>query len=528
MARTDNIWQAITTYISTTSPAGYDILINGTNKYLNFNTVSGSTGYGFRDNNGSMEFKNSGGSWAAFGSGGGLSKVTTDATLTGEGTPDSPLSAVGVGSDEKVKYDAADPTAGYLGAKVVAGTGITVAEGTGADENKLVITNSSPSLGGDVTWGGNANGVKKTIGSNDNFGIGFETNGTEKLTILAGGNVGIGTTGPLSLLHVKTASTASGAVNIGVFGSSEAAGDVVTESIVKIVNGFNADGGKAGTAFYTAKSGNDSNYGVSKIGSVRTGNGTSDLIFYSGSAANTETEQMRILANGNVGIGTTSPGAKLDVSTTAIIGSGSGTGALTIGNVLANSGSKLTMLGYLNTYKNWQIGNGLPTGGVFSITPSTTNGGSTFTTPALSIDTNGNVGVGMTNPNGKLNIVSAQSTGAGILNLSDNGGNNNSYLNVYNNPSAWVVATSKNGSGVIRPIRFSMNDYGDATSGVSLSLETNGNVGIGTTSPTAYLHLKAGTATAGTAPIKLTSGVVNTTPESGTIEFDGTDWYLTI
>jgi hypothetical protein len=45
-------------------------------------------------------------------------------------------------TDEKVKYDAGDPTAGYLGAKIVAGTGITLSEGTGADENKLKITNS--------------------------------------------------------------------------------------------------------------------------------------------------------------------------------------------------------------------------------------------------------------------------------------------------------------------------------------------------------------------------------------------------
>jgi len=38
----------------------------------------------------------------------------------------------------------------------------------------------------------------------------------------------------------------------------------------------------------------------------------------------------------------------------------------------------------------------------------------------------------------------------------------------------------------------------------------------------------AGTAAAGTAPIKLTSGTVNTTPEAGTIEFDGTYFYITI
>jgi len=55
----------------------------------------------------------------------------------------------------------------------------------------------------------------------------------------------------------------------------------------------------------------------------------------------------------------------------------------------------------------------------------------------------------------------------------------------------------------------------------------NGNVGIGTTGPTAYLHLKAGTATASTAPLKLTSGTNLTAAEAGAIEFDGTNLYYT-
>jgi hypothetical protein len=45
-------------------------------------------------------------------------------------------------SDGKVKYDVSDPTSGYISEKIIAGTGISVAEGTGANENKLEITNS--------------------------------------------------------------------------------------------------------------------------------------------------------------------------------------------------------------------------------------------------------------------------------------------------------------------------------------------------------------------------------------------------
>lgn len=43
-----------------------DVLLP-TSSYINFNSTVGSSGYGFRDNAGTMEFKNSGGSWAAFG-----------------------------------------------------------------------------------------------------------------------------------------------------------------------------------------------------------------------------------------------------------------------------------------------------------------------------------------------------------------------------------------------------------------------------------------------------------------------------
>jgi len=54
----------------------------------------------------------------------------------------------------------------------------------------------------------------------------------------------------------------------------------------------------------------------------------------------------------------------------------------------------------------------------------------------------------------------------------------------------------------------------------------NGNVGIGQTIPTAVLHLKAGTATASTAPLKFTSGTNLTTAEAGAMEFNGTNLFF--
>lgn len=61
----------------------------------------------------------------------------------------------------------------------------------------------------------------------------------------------------------------------------------------------------------------------------------------------------------------------------------------------------------------------------------------------------------------------------------------------------------------------------------ALELLANTYIGSAVTTPTAFLHLDAGTAAAGTAPLKLAAGVLLTTPESGTINFDGSFFYGT-
>lgn len=61
-------------------------------------------------------------------------------------------------------------------------------------------------------------------------------------------------------------------------------------------------------------------------------------------------------------------------------------------------------------------------------------------------------------------------------------------------------------------------------------VDGTGRIGVGiatTAAPSARVHIVAGTATAGTAPIKLTAGTNLGTPEAGAIEFDGTNLYVT-
>lgn len=72
MARTQSTWEQYAgSYVAVPWAEGRDVLIRGTNKYLNFGSLVGDSGYGIRDNAGTLQFKNAAGSWTNFGSGGG-------------------------------------------------------------------------------------------------------------------------------------------------------------------------------------------------------------------------------------------------------------------------------------------------------------------------------------------------------------------------------------------------------------------------------------------------------------------------
>lgn len=103
----------------------------------------------------------------------------------------------------------------------------------------------------------------------------FFTSSTERLTITSGGNVGIGTGSPATILDV------AGTIRSGVGGSDPG----------------------TGTALYFVGSGSFQTVVAGAAFAVHTGNN------------NARTERMRIDINGNFGIGTSSPNARLDVTT---------------------------------------------------------------------------------------------------------------------------------------------------------------------------------------------------------------------
>ena len=99
-------------------------------------------------------------------------------------------------------------------------------------------------------------------------------------------------------------------------------------------------------------------------------------------------------------------------------------------------------------------------------------------------------------------------------------------LSVKDSGSVEVANIDSDGNMVIKGgLRL---DSGGVEYTTAEDLIVDGKVGIGTTGPTAVLHLKAGTATASTAPLKLTSGTLLTTPEAGAVEFLTDAFYGTI
>ena len=87
-----------------------------------------------------------------------------------------------------------------------------------------------------------------------------------------------------------------------------------------------------------------------------------------------------------------------------------------------------------------------------------------------------------------------------------------------------LQGTSGNGTLTSAAIQALVGNNG-AT--VAMTILNNGNVGIGTTAPTARLHLPACTAIANTASLKIDAGILAIIPVSGNIESDGIHLYWT-
>lgn len=103
-------------------------------------------------------------------------------------------------------------------------------------------------------------------------------------------------------------------------------------------------------------------------------------------------------------------------------------------------------------------------------------------------------------------------------------------LGVYGyNGTTNVAGMQVNGDGSITSGNITF--FTKTTAGIAterIRVNSQGRTGFGVTTITAIVHLKAGTATASTAPLKFTSGTLLTIAEAGAIEFLTDKFYATI
>ena len=187
---------------------------------------------------------------------------------------------------------------------------------------------------------------------------------SEKMRISNDGNVGIGTTSPSATLHVK----ASSATNIYL----ESTGSAVYQQL------------------------------VNSGGSAYIGSSSNDLLFLTNAAGN---ERMRIISGGQVGIGTTSPAAQLDIQAAR-------TDNLTLlklgtNNASTGNGDKVNIdfYSYGNNYLNGRISREIEAYSTYAGALTFATGASGSVTERMRITSGGNVLIGTSTDAGyKLDV----------------------------------------------------------------------------------------------------------------------------
>jgi hypothetical protein len=304
------------------------------------------------------------------------------------------------------------------------------------------------------------------------------TIGATAITIDSSENVGIGTASPDTILHIASGSSgASPASGTHLF--LESSGD--TQLCISSPNAnssqirFGSPSDASGAIISYDDTNNKFTFGGSSANTF--------LTFNTGGAI---VERMRIDSSGNVCIGTSSSGQKVAIAVDDNnTGIGNGTQNLELSNIngtnntysrilfndtVGGAGAGIFGLKLTDTANNY---------GQFEFWTRGSSGGNT----RMVIDPNGNVGIGTSSSNEKMQLNSSGSTFLQLTTTTTGTANNNGlYVGVNSLGEGFVGLRDTNGN----PLIFQTENT------ERMRITSSGNVGIGTTSPGAELDVLGG------------------------------------
>ncbi|MCB7130379.1 MAG: hypothetical protein J3T61_12675, partial [Candidatus Brocadiales bacterium] len=182
--------------------------------------------------------------------------------------------------------------------------------------------------------------------------------------------------------------------------------------------------------------------------------------------------------SGNVGIGTTSPGEKLEISL------GAGSGNIASFSAVNNTRFLISVDG-VDSDLSAQAGNNLKLGTSFSGTSLTV------------LNSSGNVGIGTANPLQKLHVKANSGDSEIRIEGSSVGVASTARVSFYNSTPTRIgyIGDASSGTDDILIVADANNAFQFYTGGQNrLHITNTGNVGIGTTSPGTPLHIMGTTA----------------------------------